>query len=324
MSLPDVSILMPLKNAEKYIEQCIDSIQCQSMINWELLIIDDGSTDKSLRILDGIEEKDLRVKVLNNPGEGIISALNYGFERSSGKCISRMDADDIMPKNKLKILYNQLSLRENVVVTGKVRYFSDKKVSDGYLRYENWLNSVVEENAFKENLYRECVVASPNWMVHRKCFENDISFGSLSYPEDYDLVFEWFERGYTYESVNQITHLWREHDERTSRHSHHYQQPSFFRLKTARFIEHFKDDINGVQLIGKGEKGKLIAAILREHNINFNWYDLIPGERYKSVLDLEKRLSILSNWPLEERVQDDITEFLRKKDLRFGDLLWLF
>ena len=121
-----------------------------------------------------------------------------------------------------------------------------------------------------------------------------------------------------------MTHLWREHPDRTSRSSEHYQQLAFFRLKTARFIKNFADSLEGLQLIGKGHKGQLIARILEEHNVNFDWFDLIPQNQYKSVLDLEKRLSILSNWPIDEKVQYDISEFVRKKELRFGDNLWLF
>ena len=324
MSQPDISILMPVKDASSFLDQCIDSILHQSLTNWELIAIDDGSTDNSLDILGDFEEKDLRIKVYNNPNEGIVPALAHGFEHANGKFITRMDADDIMPVNKLEKLYNLLAGRKNVVATGKVRYFSDRRVSDGYRRYESWINSVAEDRSYMTNLYRECVIASPNWMVHRSCFENDIQLRSLTYPEDYDMVFKWIEKGYEIESVDQITHLWREHESRTSRSSEHYQQPSFFRLKTARFIENFSEELDGVQLIGKGDKGKLIARILQEHNVNFEWFDLAPNDEHKSVLDLEKRLSILSNWPLDEKVQYEISEFLRKKELKFGENLWLF
>ncbi|MBD3639129.1 MAG: glycosyltransferase family 2 protein [Crocinitomicaceae bacterium] len=315
---------MPVKNAGKYLHQCLDSIISQSFTNWELIAVDDGSTDNTIDILGDFEDRDLRIKVLNNRGDGIIDALHLAFENSSGAYITRMDADDIMPLNKLEKLYHHLANRRKVVITGRVRYFSDKKVSEGYRRYEDWLNEIIVENTFSENMYRECVVASPNWMVHRSCFEQDISMDSLVYPEDYDMVFQWIKHGYSIESTNHTTHLWREHEERTSRNSDHYQQPAFFRLKTTRFIENFSDQIQGVQLIGKGQKGKLIAAVLRDHQVDFEWFDLQPTKGLKSVLDLEKRLSILSNWPVDVKTQRDITSFLRNKNLKFGEDLWLF
>lgn len=320
-----ISILMPVKNAGEYLDQCLDSILHQSYDNWELIAVDDGSTDKSLEIMGKYEDLDERILVLNNPDEGIISALQFAFDHSKGSLISRMDADDIMPANKLEILYEQLDERKKVVATGKVRYFADYKVSEGYKRYETWLNTVIQEKEFKTNLYRECIVASPNWLVHRECFEKDFSISSLTYPEDYDMVFQWMKHGYEIDSVNRITHLWREHAKRTSRNSQHYNQASFFRLKTARFIENFSHQMDGVQLIGKGDKGKLIAGILEERNIPFKWFDLKPtGDKQSSVLDLEPTFTILSNWPLEEKTRDDMTEFLKKKQLKFGDNLWLF
>lgn len=315
---------MPVKNAGLYLHQCIDSMLHQSFRNWELLAVDDGSTDESNRILSAFEDKDLRVRVLNNPESGIVAALAHAFQNSTGKFVTRMDADDVMPVKKLETLYKALQGKQKTVVTGKVKYFGDKKISEGYLRYEKWLNDVVEENHFERDLFRECVVASPNWMVDRKCFEQDIRIDDLSYPEDYDMVFNWIKCGYKIEGLPKMTHMWREHPERTSRHSIHYQQKAFFDLKTNWFIHFFKNEVEHVQLIGKGEKGKLIAAVLNQQNIPFKWFDLQPSKQQSSVMELEDTLTILSNWPKDEKTQNDITEFLRRKNLKFGENLWLF
>ncbi|MCB9222568.1 MAG: glycosyltransferase family 2 protein [Crocinitomicaceae bacterium] len=317
---------MPVKNAAQYLEQCMDSIVHQSYGNWELIAVDDGSTDNSMEILENYERYNPRIKVLESTEGGIIPALQMAFEHSSGEFITRMDADDVMPTRKLEQLFDAIEGEpKKTVVTGKVRYFSDKKVSEGYKRYESWLNTVVEDESFRENLYRECVIASPNWMVHRSCFEDDFAISSLEYPEDYDMVFKWFDHGYEFKSVNSVTHLWREHPERTSRNSENYQQKAFFELKTKRFIQHFNDQIQGVQVIGAGEKGKLVSEILSRNNVSFQWYDLSPKrEDIQSVMALNKQLTILSNWPADERIQEDITKFLRKMNLKFGQELWLF
>ncbi|UKN02466.1 glycosyltransferase [Paracrocinitomix mangrovi] len=325
MSKPKVSILMSVKNGADYVDQCLDSVLSQDFFEWEMIIVDDNSTDNTIDVLGDFEDKDERFIISNNPGEGIIDALDHAFNLSTGEFITRMDADDIMPVNKIATFYNALNNRKKVIVTGRVKYFSDKGVSEGYVRYENWLNEVVTTESFESQLFRECVVASPNWMVHRSCFEDDFSFSDLVYPEDYDLVFKWIQFGYKLEGINKTTHLWREHEDRTSRNCAYYQQPSFFRLKTARFIDKFSEDIDGVQLIGKGQKGKLIADLLTEAGVAFKWYDLKPTEgKHQSVLDLEKRLTILSNWPTDEKTQLDISKFLKRKELVFGQNLWLF
>lgn len=325
MQHPLISIIMPVKNAELYLEQCMDSIVRQTYGNWELIAVDDGSTDKSMEILENYERFNPRIIVKESNEDGIIPALQLAFDNSSGQFITRMDADDMMPTNKLETFLAAIQGKKKTIVTGKVRYFSDKKVSEGYRRYEEWLNTVVEEEDFRKNLYRECIIASPNWLVDRSCFENDFSISDLEYPEDYDMVFKWFEKGYSFKGINTVTHLWREHPERTSRNSENYQQKAFFELKTKRFIDHFKSQIDGVQVIGAGQKGKLVSEILKRNNINFEWYDLNPKrEDLKSVMGLEKKLTILSNWPADERIQSDIKKFLRKMNLKFGEDLWLF
>jgi glycosyltransferase involved in cell wall biosynthesis len=320
-----ISIIMPVKNAALYLGQCLDSIVEQSFDSWELIAVDDGSTDQSMKVLEEFEKKDSRIKVRECFVGGIIPALQEAFDHSVGRYITRMDADDIMPVNKLELFYRAIKGKRKVVVTGKVNYFADKKVSEGYRRYESWLNYLVLENKFKLNLYRECVIASPNWIVDRECFEDDFKIEDLEYPEDYDMVFKWFEHDYSIEGIKSVTHLWREHPDRTSRTSQNYQQKAFFELKTKRFIEHFHDKIDGVQLIGTGEKGRLVAKILDQNSINYEWFDLNPrNENIKSVMALEKTLSILSNWPTDERIQSDIKKFLRKMDLKFGEDVWLF
>ncbi|MEX1003390.1 MAG: glycosyltransferase family A protein [Crocinitomicaceae bacterium] len=316
---------MPVKNASDFLEECLDSILNQSFENWELIAVDDHSEDHSSTILDAYSVKDSRIKWLKNEGDGIISALQTAFESSSGSFISRMDADDLMPVNKLLTLYKGLRRREKVVVTAQVRYFSENEVSEGYRRYENWLNEVVRDHSFKDYLYRECVIASPNWMVHRHCFEKYFRFSSLNYPEDYDMVFQWVKAGYKLEGIEAITHLWREHPKRTSRNSDIYQQASFFRLKTTYFLAFHKENKDEIQLIGSSKKAKLVAELLREKDVDFRCFDLNTSkDQVHSVHELKPQLSILTNWPLAVEEQETITSFLASKGLIFGKNLWLF
>ena len=121
-----VSIITPFKNTGLYLKECIESIQNQTYKNWELLIVDDHSSDNSSEIIAGYAHDDSRIKLLKNQASGIISALRTGYTHSSGQFITRMDSDDIMAKNKLKYLVN--NLREygtGHVATGLVKYFSD-------------------------------------------------------------------------------------------------------------------------------------------------------------------------------------------------------
>lgn len=89
-----VSIIVPVYNAEKYLNRCIDSILSQTMTDFELLLIDDGSKDESGCICDEYAEEDARVKVIHKPNGGVSSARNLGIDRAKGKYIIFIDSDD--------------------------------------------------------------------------------------------------------------------------------------------------------------------------------------------------------------------------------------
>jgi len=108
MKKPLVSILVPFKNTEAFLPECIRSITNQTYNNWELLIVDDNSTDKSFSIVEDYAITDGRIKLLKNNGNGIIDALRLALKESNGDLITRMDSDDIMVLNKLEVLSNSL------------------------------------------------------------------------------------------------------------------------------------------------------------------------------------------------------------------------
>lgn len=112
-----VSVLMPVYNAEKYLAEAINSIISQTFRDWELLIINDGSTDSSLSIINGFS--DSRVRVINNESNiGLIKTLNKGIGLCNGQYIARMDADDISMPNRLALQVNFLDGNEDYILCG--------------------------------------------------------------------------------------------------------------------------------------------------------------------------------------------------------------
>jgi len=163
-----ISILLPVFNAAPYLRACLVSIREQSYQDWELLAVNDYSTDESALILAEFAEMDSRITFFNNQEKGIIPALRMAFQNSQGDFITRMDADDLMPIHKLANLHDALLKKgQGHVVTGTVAYFSETGLGDGYKKYEAWLNQLVDQNSHYEDLYRECVLPSPAWLIHR-------------------------------------------------------------------------------------------------------------------------------------------------------------
>jgi len=94
MNTPLVSILIPFKNTAQFLPECLDSILKQTYATWEILAVNDNSTDNSLKIVQEFAEKDTRIQVFTNSKTGIIEALRTAYSKSKGNFITRMDSDD--------------------------------------------------------------------------------------------------------------------------------------------------------------------------------------------------------------------------------------
>ena len=122
---PLISIIVPVYNNEKYLCRCIDSIIAQTFIDWECLLIDDGSTDSSPKICDEYAQRDNRIKVIHQENKGVSAARNTGIEKAIGKWISFCDSDDWLA-NEAFNYYAHLTQKENVDYLICSYYVDDK------------------------------------------------------------------------------------------------------------------------------------------------------------------------------------------------------
>ena len=240
---------MPAKNTALFLAECMGSILAQTYTNWELLVVDDNSTDTTFSILEDYRKQDKRIHIFKNTGNGIIDALRLAYSNSKGEFVTRMDADDIMHVDKLKIM--QVSLQasgKGYLATGLVKYFCDGEIGGGFKRYEEWLNSLSTLGANFEEIYN-----------------------SDLYPEDYDLTFRFKEAGLKCIPTNQVLHYWRDYATRTSRTDENYADCSFIDIKLHHFLRlDYQKEMNLV-VWGAGKKGKRVAELLLKEGIAFHW-----------------------------------------------------
>ncbi|MFS4455699.1 glycosyltransferase family 2 protein [Maribacter sp. 2304DJ31-5] len=322
MNGPLVSILIPFKNTELYFLECLASIHQQQYQNWEVIAVNDHSSDQSLKIVQEFVLKDSRFKVLPNRGKGIIEALRLAYSHSTGALITRMDSDDVMTPDKLEIMVaSLLKYGKGHVSIGQVKYFSDRGISNGYERYEQWLNELTINGTNYSEIYKECVIPSPCWMTYREDLENCNAFYPNRYPEDYDLTFRFYENKLKCIPCNIIVHYWRDYDNRTSRTSEHYAQNYFLDIKLHYFLKLERNPKRPLTIWGAGAKGKTIAKLLVERNIPFYWLCDNPkkigkeiyGQQmlsFKTLSKLEKPQSIIT--VANEKAQEDIILFFNK------------
>lgn len=178
-----ISIIVPVYNTEKYLDRCIQSILAQTYNDFELLLINDGSTDSSGAICDRYAEQDSRVRVFHKENGGVSSARNVGLNNAEGEYIIFVDSDDYMKSQMCEILYNTLNREQaDIVICGT------EETGGGFWKpgnNENYKNDSFVEN-FGELLQTELL--SPPWNKIfiksriKHYFRDDISFGE-------DLVF---------------------------------------------------------------------------------------------------------------------------------------
>ncbi|MBU6325151.1 MAG: glycosyltransferase, partial [Bacteroidetes bacterium] len=284
MPEPLISILLPFRDAGPWLRDCLYSIREQSLHNFEVLMVNDGSSDHSVLIALEFAAADPRFVPLENPGRGLVPANRFGLSRARGALVTRMDADDLMPPRKLEMLSSPLlEAGKGHVSTGHVRYFPREDLGMGTLHYEQWLNERCLHNDHWNWIWRECVIPSPCWMAFREdlldlnAFEHDI------YPDDYELMFRFFRAGFRVIPVNELCHLWRQHKQRMSRKHEGFKTEAFFQLKINLLHQRFDLPSKRLVLLGHGRKGKLLADMLPETQ-EFTWF----SEREKAAGNLIK------------------------------------
>ena len=283
-----VSLVMPFRNTAPFLPDCLNSILDQTYEHWQLVLVNDHSTDDSAKVAHGYANKDSRIEVVQNAETGIIPALQTAYKHVRGHFVSRMDSDDQMTPNRIQRLVELLQENgKGHLAVGQVKYFSNSGISEGYANYEKWINGLTALGTNYLELYKECVIPSPCWMAYREDFDKAGGFAENRYPEDYDLTFRFYEAGLRVIPCNEVLHLWRDYPTRTSRTSAHYAQNFFLDLKLYYFLKLHWNRSRPLVIWGAGNKGKHLASALQNQQVQFLWMCDNPNKIGKKIYDVQ-------------------------------------
>jgi glycosyltransferase involved in cell wall biosynthesis len=292
MSEPLVSVLLPVRDAGPYLKDCIASMARQTLEEYEVIAVDDGSTDGSAKVLDDWAVQDDRVKVVHRPESGLVETLNAGLELCRAPFVARMDADDISHPRRFEL---QLAEFEELpwvgVVSSLVRHFPWSGVGEGYRAYERWLNSLLTPEQISRERFVESPVPHPSAMVRREVFESAGGYRDENWAEDFDLWLRLFEANVTFTKVEKYLYFWREHAERLTRVDSRYSVENFLRCKAKYLLSGPLANRQRVVIWGAGQTGRRIS----KHLIR----DGAPIEAFVDI-DPEKIGSTLRNKPIIE------------------------
>lgn len=121
-----ISVIVPVYGVEKYLDRCVESVLCQTYKDFELLLVDDGSTDDCPRMCDEWAKKDERIRVFHKSNGGLSSARNYGLDKANGEYIAFVDSDDFIHPDYLIFLYFALTQADADIVICNFKLFNDK------------------------------------------------------------------------------------------------------------------------------------------------------------------------------------------------------
>ncbi len=185
-----ITVLMPAYNAGPYICQAIDSVLAQSYGDFELLIINDGSTDNTEELINGYS--DGRIRLYTQENKGVIEALNYGLQLARGRYIARFDADDVCYPDRLKIQYDYMQQHPACVLLGAASDYIDK---DGNYLFE-WQPPAYDTAGLKQKILEISPFDHPTIM-----YRLDVALKIGGYPkgaihfEDHIFWTHFFEYG---------------------------------------------------------------------------------------------------------------------------------
>lgn len=199
---PFVSVIMPVYNAERYVKQAISSVVCQTMKNWELIIIDDGSSDGSVAVAEAAVKGDSRIRVFRNAvNSGVSRTRNRGIELAKGTYIAFLDSDDIWHPEKLeRQLQSMLSAGAEISYCSYAIIGDDgSKVRGDYL--------VPEQVGFDDLLKENCIQCSA--MLIRADVVRKFRFTTEFYHEDYVLGLQMLQSGCRAVGCREVLLHWR-------------------------------------------------------------------------------------------------------------------
>jgi glycosyltransferase involved in cell wall biosynthesis len=261
-ALPEISILLPVFDAAATLPACLRSIARQTAKSWECVIVEDGSDDESLAMANLAAAADGRFRVISGPHRGLVSALNAGIGYCRGRYVARMDADDLMHRNRLSRQAAALDAAPDLSAVGShVRFFPRRGLRDGMRRYELWLNAIDSREQVRADAYVECPVAHPTLFIRREVLAA-FGYREVGWPEDYDLFLRLHGAGHAIGVVPQRLLAKRCDPERLSLTGRAYAIDRFTACKASFLANSFLARGDRYVLWGHGGTGRALRRAL--------------------------------------------------------------
>ncbi|MFN3402536.1 MAG: glycosyltransferase family 2 protein [Cytophagaceae bacterium] len=261
--IPAISIILPFYNPGKLLEAAINSILCQSFHDWELILIDNNSSDGSTGFAEQISLSDNRIKLIQENRQGIAYALNAGLAVAKGKYIGRMDADDLSHPERIRKQYDFLEMNMDIdVVSCKTHFHSEHDNAEGYKSYVHWQNNILSPEEHYLNRFVESPLAHPTVVFRRKLIDQFGLYSTDNIPEDYELWLRWMSKGVRFSKLEDTLLNWNDGAGRLSRTHNNYSDAAFLRIKCRYLVQWIRENISSdKEIIACGTSKECVSRI---------------------------------------------------------------
>lgn len=274
---PRISILLPARNAEACIEEALRSLSGQTIADWECIVVDDASSDRTPAAIAQWAAADPRFRSIRlRSHRGIVFALNRAAEEARAPCLARQDADDRSLPERLarSLALLESDARLGAVATG-VRFVPAPQPGSGWEAYACWLNAARSAEEIEREIWIESPLPHPAVIMRRKAFDQAGGYREVPWPEDYDLWLRMRAKKWRFAKTPEILYEWALHEERLTLTDSRYLPAEFLACK----LHHLRMRLRKrpVFIWGAGRDGRRLARALIARRIDLRGFiDIDP------------------------------------------------
>lgn len=286
---PEISVILPFFNAENTLKAAIESIINQSFEGFELLLVNNNSSDKSEIIAHELALNDSRIQLLNEPRQGVANAMNCGLTNAKGKLLARMDADDVAHPERLDKQKQFLNENPEIDFIGsEVKYVPHNKNTAGFQRFVDWSNLFHSTIEIELNRFVEIPIVNPSILFRRELFEKYGGCFEGDFPEDYEMQLRYLAAGVKMFKLPEKLLEWHDYSTRLTRTDERYSTKAFFKVK-AKYFKSWSEKNNpfhpNIWVWGAGRKTRQRAKLVEIEGLKIDGYiDIVKDKTSQKTM----------------------------------------
>lgn len=287
---PRISVLLPVRNHATCLTQSIQSVVSQSFTDFELVVVDNGSTDESAAIVRNFAATEIRVRIFSEAAPGIVPALNTGLRHCRGAWIARMDADDYMDPLRLEEQLHFMRQNPGLDLTGScvTAMSAQAKAPIKIREYLKWSNTLLADADIRNSMFIEAPIIHPTFFGRKELFDRLGGYRDNGWAEDYDFLLRAYCAGARFGKTSQSLVHKRYTSDCLSLIDARYKRPAIIRAKAHYWLQWAGERAHhGVAIIGSGAAARSIAQAFTDIGIEVQAFiDHRPSNPNRRIKDV--------------------------------------